>query len=179
MAAPIRKQTRRYLDVATERFRAELGELAAEHERAGLELQRILGDPDEFATRAVHATAPHPSPWGELVGPFVRSEGVQSRLDISRQAVSAKAGRRRLLRVITEDGEHLYPLWQFQGMGVLAGLLDVLALFPEDEVDGWTLAGWLRTEDAELGESPHRALVRGQTERVLAVARAAAQALTG
>jgi hypothetical protein len=178
MTAPMRKQTRRFLDTATERFRSELGALAAEHERAGIELRRLLGDPNEFATRAVHATVPHPTPWDELVGPFTRSGGVQRRLGISRQAVAAKAARRRLLRVVTEDGEHVYPLWQFDGVGTLAGLPEVLSLFPEDDVDGWTLAGWLCTEDAELGTSPREALVRGRVAAVQAVARTAAQALT-
>jgi hypothetical protein len=179
MTAPIRKQTRRFLDRATARFRSELETLAAEHGRAGIELRGLLGDPDDFATRAVHATVPHPGPWDELVGPFTRSKGVQRRLNISRQAVAAKAARRRLLRVLTEDGEHLYPLWQFDGPRALAGLPEVLSLFPEDAVDGWTLAGWLCTEDAELGTSPRDALVGGRAEAVQAVARTAAQALAG
>src|SRR3990172_1256114 len=149
-----------YIDAAIRRFRQELTAVLAEQERAGVEVRRVLGEPDDFAARAVRAAAPLPSPWDELVGPFVRSEGVQARLNISRQAVAAKAARRRLLRVITTDQAHLFPVWQFDGNAVLCGLTDVFALFPEDAVDGWTLAGWLRTTDPELGESPHDALVR-------------------
>lgn len=149
----------------------------AEHERAGHRARSVLGEPRSFAERAVHATAPLASPWNELVGPFLRSEGVQARLGITRQAVAAKAARRRLLRTITADGEHLYPLWQFDDGGLVAGLAEVLALFPEPVVDGWTLAGWLRTPDPDLGEAPFDVLSRGELDRAGAVARAAARAL--
>ncbi|HEX7323187.1 MAG TPA: hypothetical protein VF299_09700, partial [Mycobacterium sp.] len=137
----------------------------------------VLGDPRSFAERAVHATAPEASPWDELVGPFLRSDGVQARLGISRQAVAAKAARRRLLRTITADGEHLYPLWQFDGDRLVDGLVEVLSLFPEASVDGWTLAAWLRTPDPDLGEPPLDALVRGEGDRVRTVAHTAARAL--
>jgi hypothetical protein len=175
MALPTR--AREYIEAATRQFREDLAALVAEHERAGIEARRVLGDPAEFAARAVQATAPLPSPWNDLVGPFASSEGVQARLGISRQAVAAKAARRRLLRVITTDGVHLYPLWQFDGNRLLDGLAEVLSLFPEDAVDGWTLAGWLRTPEPELGETPSDALRRGDVARVRSVARMAARAL--
>lgn len=123
------------------------------------------------------ATSPIPSPWDELVGPFTRSEGVQQRLRISRQAVAAKAARRRLLRVITVEGDHLYPVWQFDGDQVLPGLAETLALFPESAVDGWTLAAWLRSSDPDLEEAPLEVLLRGEVDRVLDVARMAARTL--
>jgi hypothetical protein len=177
MAVPQRKRDRDYVDAAARKFRDDLAALVAEHARQGTEIRDLLGDPAEFAARAVQATAPAPSPWDELVGPFTLSEGVQARLGITRQAVAAKAGRRRLLRVITADGVHLYPLWQFDGNRPLAGLPEVLALFPEEAVDGWTLAGWLRTPEPELGETPLDALVRGDAGRVRDVARMVARLL--
>jgi hypothetical protein len=166
-----------FIELAARRFREALAARVREHERAGNEVWRVLGDPGKLADRALDATVPEPSPWNELVGPFTRTEGVQARLNISRQAVASKAARRRLLRVITADDVHLYPVWQFAGHGVVRGLPDVLALFDEDAIDGWTLAGWLRTPEPDLGEPPLDALMRGETERVLAVARVAARAL--
>ena len=168
-----------YVRAATLQFRERLAELVADHEEAGLDVLDVLGDPEEFGRRAVETLVPVPSPWDELVGPFTASEGVQARLGITRQAVAAKAARRRLLRVVTADDVHLYPIWQFDGNAVLAGLPEVLSLFPEDAVDGWTLAGWLRTDDPDLGEAPFDALERGELERVLPVARRAARALAG
>ncbi len=79
--------------------------------------------------------------------------------------------------MITADGVHLYPAWQFDDGHVLPGLGDVLTLFPEEAVDGWTLAGWLRTRDPELGDVPLETLRRGDVARVLAAARAASAAL--
>jgi hypothetical protein len=169
----------RYVELAAERFREELMAVVAEQERAGLAPRNVLGDPGEFAERAVHTLVPVPSPWDAIAGPFVQTEGVQARLGISRQAVAAKAARRRLLRVVTADDVHLYPLWQFEGTGLVHGLPDVLALFPEQAVDGWTLAAWLRTPEPELGEAPLDLLARGEVETVLTVARSAATALGG
>jgi hypothetical protein len=117
-------------------------------------------------------------PWGALVGPFLATEVVQTRLGMSCKAVDSAAARRRLLRVVTSDGVYLYPRWQFEGKGVVAGLSDILQLFPEKAVDGWTLAAWLRTPEPELGEAPFDTLVRGEADRVLIVARAAARALS-
>lgn len=177
MTAPLPPADREFVAEATKEFEHALLRVVAEHERAGKHAEAVLGDPRVFAARAVQASAPVASPWDELVGPFLRSEGVQARLGITRQAVSAKAARRRLLRTITSDGKHLYPLWQFDGDHLVAGLAEVLALFPEHAVDGWTLAAWLRTPDPDLGEPPCDALLRGEVDPVRAVARTAARSL--
>ncbi len=177
MTAPLRSEDRAFVAEATREFKQALSRVIAEHERAGRPARSVLGEPRSFAERAVQASAPLASPWDALVGPFLRSAGVQARLGISRQAVAAKAARRRLLRTITADGEHLYPLWQFDGGGIVPGLAEVLAMFPERAVDGWTLAGWLRTPDPDLDEAPLDALSRGEVARVRAVARTAARAL--
>lgn len=177
MTAPLRSEDRAFVAEATREFKHALSRVVAEHERAGRPARAVLGEPRSFAERAVEASAPLPSPWDDLVGPFLRSDGVQARLRISRQAVAAKAARRRLLRTITADGEHLYPLWQFDRGGVIPGLAEVLAMFPEPAVDGWTLAGWLRTPDPDLGEAPLEVLARGEIDRVRSIARGAARAL--
>lgn len=177
MSTPLKAGDRDFVAQATRQFQQALTRVVASHERAGRNATVVLGDPRSFAERAVHATAPEASPWDELVGPFLRSDGVQARLGISRQAVAAKAARRRLLRTITADGEHLYPLWQFDGDRLLDGLPEVLALFPESAVDGWTLAAWLRTPEPDLGEPPVDAVARGEHELVRIVARSAARSL--
>lgn len=177
MDEPLRSPEREFVEEATRQFQQALTQVVAEHERAGRHARAVLGEPRSFAQRAVRASAPVASPWDEIVGPFVRTEGVQSRLRITRQAVAAKAARRRLLRVISLEGDHLYPLWQFDGGQLVRGLPEVLFLFPEEGVDGWTLAAWLRSPDPDLGETPMDALARGDLDRVRLVARAAARAL--
>lgn len=167
----------RYLDDATDAFRAELARVIEAYNRAGRQPRLALGDPSRLARRAIDVVSPMPSPWDQIAGPFVRSEGVQRRLGISRQAVAAKAARRRLLRVVTADGDHLYPVWQFAEDRVVDGLPQLLAMFPEADVDGWTLAGWLRTDDPDLGEPPFDALRRGEVDRVHAAGRSAARSL--
>lgn len=166
-----------YIERATHRFAEALAGVLAEYRRRGRSPSALLGEPESFGERAAVAQAPLPSPWDDLVGPFVRSPGVEARLGITRQGVAARAARRRLLRVITADGVHLYPTWQFADGGLLPGLADVTCLFAEDAVDGWTLAGWLRTRDPELGEAPLERLQRGDVAGVLAAARTAAAAL--
>lgn len=177
MAVPLHNADQQYVAEASREFERALSRALAEHERAGHSARAVLGEPRSFAERAVHAVAPAASAWDELVGPFVRTDGVRARLKITRQAVAAKAARRRLLRVVTVEGEHLYPLWQFDGGRLRAGLGDVLALFPESAVDGWTLAAWLRTPDPEVGEAPWNLLSRGDLDRFRTVARNAARSL--
>lgn len=166
-----------FVERATSRFAEALAGVLADYRRRGRSASDLLGEPESFGERAVVAQAPVPSPWDDLVGPFLRSQGVEARLGITRQGVAARAARRGLLRVVTADGVHLYPAWQFEDGGLLPGLGDVLTLFAEDAVDGWTLAGWLRTRDPELGEAPLDTLRRGDVARLLAAARSAATAL--
>jgi hypothetical protein len=164
---------------AAERFAQRLTVLTERYREGGRTPNQVLGDPEDLADRALAAQAPVVSPWDELIGPFLRSDGVQARLGISRQAVAAKAARRRLLRVFTSDGVALFPTWQFHDGSVVPGLAEMISLFPERVVDGWTLAGWLRTEDPDLGAVPIEALGQGEGETVGAVARTAAAALAG
>lgn len=166
-----------FVERATGRFAEALAGVLADYRRRGRSPSELLGEPESFAQRAVVAQAPVPSPWDDLVGPFLRSQGVEARLGITRQAVAARAARRSLLRVVTADGVHLYPVWQFEDAGIVPGLGEVLSHFAEDAVDGWTLAGWFRTRDPELGEAPLETLRRGDVARVLAAARTAAAAL--
>ena len=164
---------------AAERFAQRLTVLTERYREGGRTPGEMLGDPEELADRALAAQAPVTSPWDDLIGPFLRSDGVQARLGISRQAVAAKAAHRRLLRVFTSDGVALFPVWQFDDGSVVPGLAEIISLFPERVVDGWTLAGWLRTEDPGLGAVPLDALAEGDGELVGAVARTAAAALAG
>lgn len=168
-----------FVDRAVRRFRETLAALVEAHRRAGNVIEEVLGAPEDLGARAAVATVPEPSPWDELIGPFVRTEGAQARLGgITRQAIAAKAARRRLLRVVTSDEVHLFPVWQFkESGGVVDGLPEVLSVFKGASIDDWTLAGWFRSVDPDLAETPYEAIMRGDVDRVLAAARAARHSL--
>jgi hypothetical protein len=172
-----RDEDSEYVRRAVDRFAERLSAVVDRYRAVGRVPTDLLGEPEDLAERAVLAQAPAASPWDVLIGPFLRSEGVQARLGISRQAVAAKAARRRLLRVFTADDVALFPVWQFADGALVPGLSPILSVFPEDAVDGWTLAGWLRTKDPELGAVPLEVLLGGDVDRVRTVARAAARSL--
>ena len=98
MAVPVRGDDEAFVRRATQRFTDRLVHLLTHYRDSGRDPLEVLGEPEDLADRALTAQAPELSPWDELIGPFVRSDGVQARLGITRQAVAAKAARRRLLR---------------------------------------------------------------------------------
>lgn len=57
----------------------------------------------------------------------------------------------------------VYPTWQFLDDGTpLPGLRDVLAIFAQNLIDGWEVAGWLESTFKQLGgASPRQQLLAG------------------
>jgi hypothetical protein len=109
-----------------------------------------FGAPEQMADRML-AVVPVAHPWHEQIGPFYDTAGLTKLLGITRQAVADRVRRRRLLAVSTRDKRLLYPILQFDGPNVLAGLPDVLMAFTDTTVDGWAVAAWLTTPAAALG----------------------------
>jgi hypothetical protein len=165
-----------YLREVALRVDEELQQVAARYARGGRSLDE-LGSPRELADRML-AAIPKPSRWNQLIGPFY-GPGQLSQLlgGISRQAVADRRNRRTLLGLKTSDGSWVYPTFQFdQRNEVIEGLPEILQLFDPREVDGWTVAGWLRSPLRSLGgETPIESLQRGAPEAVVAAARDAAR----
>ena len=119
--------------------------------------------------------------WQEHLGPLYDTEGVRELLSrsgrpVSRQAVSQ---RRNLLSLTTGSGRVVYPAFQFQGRGVVAGLAEVLEAVPESVVSRWTLASWLVSAEPDLDDdTPIRVLSDGGVERVMQCAHAWATSLS-
>lgn len=132
-----------------------LQKLERTYEASGGSLSE-LGSPEELARRMV-AVMPTPSPWGDLLGTFF-SPGKVARIlgDISRQAVADRRNRGTLLGLKTADGTWVYPAFQFDdNHRVLPGLAAVVRTLRESEIDDWTLASWLMTQQVALdGRSP-------------------------
>ncbi len=77
----------------------------------------------------------------------------------------------RLLRVKTRSGRVAYPVVQFDGRAVVAGLGDVLAIL-DPVADPLTVIAWLTGTQPSLGERrPVDALRAGDVEAVVALAR--------
>lgn len=154
-------------------------------------VELLLRDPDGSRMRRItdlHAVARHAAEvavdtaatWTEHLGGFYDVEGVRRILSrggtpVSKQAVSKRRG---LLALTTGSGRVVYPQFQFDGGGTLAGLEGVLRAVPEQLVSRWTLASWLVSAQDELGgDTPVTLLRDGAVQPVVAAARSWASAL--
>jgi hypothetical protein len=119
--------------------------------------------------------------WQEHLGPCFDVNGVREVLGapgrpVSKQAVSQRRG---LLALATGSGRVVYPAFQFDGHGVVAGLAEVLELLPADLVSRWTVASWLVSDDIDIGSAPISLLLAGRQRPVLEAASQWAEALSG
>lgn len=78
----------------------------------------------------------------DRVGPFYSSKRVEKLLGATRQAVSERARRNRLLRVTTADGVKVFPAFQFTNDSVRYNLIPLLEELLS-AADPWTVAYWL------------------------------------
>ncbi len=110
--------------------------------------------------------------WQEHLGPCFDVNGVREVLGAPGQPVSKQAvsQRRGLLALTTGSGRVVYPAFQFDGHGVVAGLAEVLELLPADLVSRWTVASWLVSDDTEVGAAPISLLLAGRERPVLVAA---------
>ncbi len=167
----------RYLDETTAEVRSALRKRLSTYRRQGRDW-RELGSARQLSQKML-ATIPEPSRWDEIIGPFY-SVRQMSRLlgGISRQALADRRERRTLLGLKTADGVVVYPCFQLdEHHRVVAGLPEVLRCFRAEEVDEWTIAGWLVSSQRALdAQSPIRWLQLGKDrETVVALARDASR----
>jgi len=161
-----------WVDSATSAFEATLAELVGGAQPGS--------DPADLGrTAALSAVAGEL--WTDAVGPFYDSDGVRSLLgNVSKQAVSDRVHRHRLLALRTESGRLVYPAFQFSHRRVVDGLGDVLAVVAPDDTEAWFVASWLSTPDPALdGRSPIDTLHAGDTAAVMRAARDVGAALRG
>lgn len=163
---------RRWVRDATQAFEAALVELVAD--------TRPDADPAAAGRRAA-LMAVAGRIWSEQLGPVYDTAGVAEVFGgVTKQAVSDRVRRRRLLALRTGSGRLVYPAFQFRGRDVVDGLAQVLGRIGADETEAWTVASWLTTTDPALGNrSPIEALRAGEVEAVLAAAGDLAEGLDG
>jgi len=168
---------RRYVDETTAELRSALRQRLSIYNRQGRDW-RELGTARQLSEKML-ATIPEPSRWNELIGPFYSVRQMSKLLGgISRQALADRRERRTLLGLRTADGVVVYPCFQLdEHHHVVAGLREVLRCFRAEEVDEWTVAGWLVSSQRTLDAlSPIRWLQLGkERETVVALARDASR----
>ncbi len=165
MAAP-------WIDQATAAFEAALAEIVGT-------VNPVLDPVRTGREAALEAMAG--SLWNDELGPFYDSDGVRHLLGgVSKQAVSDRVHRHRLLALRTGSRQLVYPTFQFDGRAVVKGLADVLTIVAPDDVEAWYTASWLTSPDPALGGlSPMRALQAGHDSEVEEAARELAGSLRG
>jgi hypothetical protein len=99
-------------------------------------------------------------------GGVFTAEQVAQIIGISRQAVEKRRQSGKLVAVSTGRHGYLYPAWQFNESGTLAGLQDVLAVLePHDE---WMKTIFFVSKNPRLGDrTPVEMLKSGKLKQVL------------
>jgi len=92
--------------------------------------------------------------WPEHLGEFYDAQAVRAVLSGAGAGLDDPALLEgdHLLVLTTGSGQRVYPAFQFDSQGPVAGLGAVLAALPEAVVSRWTLASWLINPDAELAD---------------------------
>ena len=105
----------------------------------------------------------------DAAGGTVRAGAVAKRLGVPVAMVEQLRQAGRLLALPDARG-YSYPIWQFEGRGVLAGLPTVLAAL--HGADAWQQVAFVLTPQAALGDHrPLDQLRAGAVSEVLRVAR--------
>ncbi len=169
-------------------FKERLGKHYTALVNAGVTLEDLRNQRDalvEVMAKALPAASPTAA---DVSGPVWTTEQVRVALGkergpITRQAVDDRVRRGTLMALrVRGDRERAYPLWQFQKLDgawqVVPGLAAVLRVLPENVVDRWTVASWMRQPNPSLNsETPLQRLQRegDASDRLLEVADATAQ----
>lgn len=127
------------IDVATARVRELLIHLAANSP------ELVEADPLELADRMV-ASIPVRHRYDAVLGPFYDTTGLRKWLGLTRQALASRVRAGSLLACPTEDGQLVYPAWQFRSDGTTVPHLPaVIKILRPQAKTPWTVATWLRT----------------------------------
>jgi hypothetical protein len=111
--------------------------------------------------------------WERHLGPLYSTKQVRELMGIgSRQAISERAKRRRLLAVPGSDGKPVFPAFQFAGRRLLPGLGAILDTFQGAVESPYTVASWFVTPEPLLDDKAPAAWLResGAPDRALQAA---------
>jgi hypothetical protein len=126
---------------------ARLGRMRVETAPAEA-LPRPEPEPGGATARAVGRNGP---PAHEGWGPFYDLHGAARILRCSSGEAARRGEAGELLMVVTVEGDRLFPVWQFDGPRVHAGVSRVLGEFQGLRVDPWLIVQWATAPDLKLG----------------------------
>lgn len=109
-------------------------------------------DDVESIAASMAAALPTTHVYDQLVGPFYDTAGLTSWRGISRQAVNKSVAVGSVIACRLDDGQWVYPTWQFTDAGTVHPRLITLWKALRSAADPWTCAVWLRSPQAELGD---------------------------
>ncbi|EHI41270.1 hypothetical protein OPAG_08092 [Rhodococcus opacus PD630] len=126
---------------------------------------------------AMSAALPTHHVYDQVVGPFYDTAGLTRWWKVSRQAVSKKVATNAVIACRLEEGQWVYPVWQFTRSGTVRPDLVQVWRVLRSGADPWTGAMWLRApQDALAGKSAVQWLTdNGSVDTVLTAARADVQ----
>jgi hypothetical protein len=111
-----------------------------------------------------------PDYWNKTIGPFYDSEGLQGWLGLSRKQLKRLAASHRIVELTFEDGDAVYPTYQFGPDGqLLPRVAEIIALLSRHEfIDRWMIAAWLNYPAPEWeGQSAVELLRTDQADEVV------------
>ncbi|MFZ3393943.1 hypothetical protein TVH25_11840 [Rhodococcus sp. 7Tela_A2] len=166
--ATLAEQERRLLDLLTDQVHKTFVEARA----AGVPAE-TFGDIEAIASAMV-AALPTSHPYDRLAGPFYDTAGLTKWLGVSRQSVNKSIGVSTTIACKLDDGQWVYPTWQFTSARTVHPHLVTLWKALRAAADPWTCAVWLRTAQSALGDHSAVDWVTGgrPVEEPLALARA-------
>lgn len=106
--------------------------------------------------------------WADVVGPAYTPLQIAWLLNLTTKGVAANAG---LLALEQPGGQIVYPTWQLDDGRLLPGIAEVVEVLGPVVATTWTIAGWLRSPQPDLGDAiPYELLVDGDVGTVVAAA---------
>ncbi|WP_137723124.1 hypothetical protein [Prescottella subtropica] len=165
------EQERKLMDLLTRRVHQTFADARAAGVPAG------VFDDVEAIVDAMISALPASGVYDQLVGPFYDTAGLTRWRGVSRQAVNKAVTAGTVIACRLDDGQWVYPTWQFTPEGTVAPHLITLWKTLRAAADPWTCAVWLRTPQPGLdGVAAVDWIADGHpVDPVLALARADAQ----
>ena len=113
--------------------------------------------------------------WVNQIGPAYTRDAVADLLGTTAQAVARRQG---LLELEQSNGHIVYPVFQFKGRTLLAGVAVVVSILGDVVQTPWTTASFLTSPQTDLGgRTPIEALRDSDIDDVVLIAHRAANAL--